>query len=110
MGDRVVPRAQDRLAPGRPVAQLAAVASVDGLLTQNGIRYRLLGGWAVDFNAGTIKRAPLWMQRYGLEWMHRLAQEPRRLWRRYFLGNSRFFLLVAGDVLHDPRRYLRRPA
>jgi len=71
----------------------------------------LLGvGAAFDFNAGTIKRAPLWMQRYGLEWMHRLAQEPRRLWRRYFLGNSRFFLLVAGDVLHDPRRYLRRPA
>jgi len=57
VGHRIVPRAQDRLAPGRPVAQLAAVASVDGLLTQNGIRYWLFGGWAVDFYAGTITRA-----------------------------------------------------
>jgi N-acetylglucosaminyldiphosphoundecaprenol N-acetyl-beta-D-mannosaminyltransferase len=71
----------------------------------------LLGvGAAFDFNAGTIKRAPEWMQRFGLEWSHRLAQEPRRLWRRYFVGNSRFLILVAKDVLRDPRRYLRRPA
>jgi N-acetylglucosaminyldiphosphoundecaprenol N-acetyl-beta-D-mannosaminyltransferase len=68
----------------------------------------LLGvGAAFDFNAGTIKRAPVWMQRYGLEWTHRLLQEPRRLWRRYFLGNSRFFILVGRDIVRQPRRYLR---
>ena len=68
----------------------------------------LLGvGAAFDFNAGTIKRAPAWMQRYGLEWCHRLSQEPRRLWRRYFLGNSRFVLLVARDIVREPGRYLR---
>ena len=71
----------------------------------------LLGvGAAFDFNAGTIRRAPAWMQRYGLEWTHRLLQEPRRLWRRYFLGNSRFFILVGRDIMRDPGRYLRRPA
>jgi N-acetylglucosaminyldiphosphoundecaprenol N-acetyl-beta-D-mannosaminyltransferase len=71
----------------------------------------LLGvGAAFDFNAGTVNRAPVWMQRYGLEWSHRLMQEPRRLWRRYFLGNCRFLLLVARDVVREPVRYLRRTA
>ena len=40
-------------------------------------------GGTFDFIAGMTKRAPLWMQRIGLEWLHRLLQEPRRLWRRY---------------------------
>jgi N-acetylglucosaminyldiphosphoundecaprenol N-acetyl-beta-D-mannosaminyltransferase len=40
-------------------------------------------GAAFDFAAGTKRRAPRWMQRSGLEWLHRLASEPRRLWRRY---------------------------
>lgn len=47
-------------------------------------------GAAFDFHAGSVERAPVWMQRIGLEWLHRLAQEPRRLAWRYLAGNSRF--------------------
>lgn len=55
----------------------------------------LLGvGAAFDFQAGAKARAPLWMQRAGMEWLHRLIQEPRRLWRRYLIGNAEFGFLV----------------
>jgi len=47
-------------------------------------------GAAFDFFAGTVKRAPLWMQKYGLEWFYRLCSEPRRLWKRYLVTNSLF--------------------
>jgi N-acetylglucosaminyldiphosphoundecaprenol N-acetyl-beta-D-mannosaminyltransferase len=47
-------------------------------------------GAAFDFAAGTIKRAPRWLQALGLEWLHRLFQEPKRLWRRYLLVDTRF--------------------
>ena len=50
-------------------------------------------GAAFDFHAGLIPQAPAWMQRRGLEWLFRLTQEPRRLWRRYARHNPRF---VAG--------------
>lgn len=51
-------------------------------------------GATLDFEAGTLRRAPTWMQRSGLEWLHRLAHEPGRLWRRYLLRDTRFFWLV----------------
>lgn len=51
-------------------------------------------GGSFDVWAGLTKRAPLWMQRTGLEWFYRFAQEPRRMWRRYLVGNSRFFWIV----------------
>lgn len=47
-------------------------------------------GAAFDFAAGTKRRAPTWMRSSGLEWMHRLASEPRRLWRRYLVGSLVF--------------------
>jgi N-acetylglucosaminyldiphosphoundecaprenol N-acetyl-beta-D-mannosaminyltransferase len=47
-------------------------------------------GAAFDFHAGLIPQAPAWMQRAGLEWLFRLVQEPRRLWRRYLRYNPRF--------------------
>ncbi len=47
-------------------------------------------GAAFDFMAGAKRQAPRWMMRAGLEWLFRLACEPRRLWRRYLLGNARF--------------------
>ena len=51
----------------------------------------LLGvGAAFDFHAGTKRQAPRWMQRNGLEWFFRLCTEPRRLWRRYLVGNTAF--------------------
>lgn len=55
----------------------------------------LLGvGAAFDFHAGVKRQAPKWMQRVGLEWSFRLATEPRRLWHRYLVGNTRFVLAV----------------
>lgn len=52
-------------------------------------------GAAFDYHAGTIKRAPLWMQHYGLEWFHRLCSEPRRLWKRYLVTNTLFVIGMA---------------
>jgi N-acetylglucosaminyldiphosphoundecaprenol N-acetyl-beta-D-mannosaminyltransferase len=56
-------------------------------------------GAAFDFHAGLKRRAPRWMQRRGLEWLYRLAQEPTRLWRRYVLLNPAFVTLLALDKL-----------
>lgn len=61
-------------------------------------------GAAFDFVAGNLKRAPVWMRRSGLEWVHRLAMDPRRLWRRYLVGNSQFVMGVALDWLRDHHR------
>ena len=49
-------------------------------------------GAAFDYHAGTIKRAPVWMQRNGLEWLHRLVSEPGRLWKRYLVTNTLFVI------------------
>lgn len=51
-------------------------------------------GGCVDFIAGTVKRAPLWMQRSGLEWFYRFLQEPRRMFRRYFIDDIKIFKLT----------------
>jgi N-acetylglucosaminyldiphosphoundecaprenol N-acetyl-beta-D-mannosaminyltransferase len=51
-------------------------------------------GAAFDFHAGTVRQAPRWMMHCGLEWFFRLLMEPRRLWRRYLIGNPRFVALV----------------
>ena len=56
-------------------------------------------GAAFDFVAGTKKRAPKWMQRSCLEWLHRMLSEPRRLSRRYLVGNPRFVAGVAREWL-----------
>jgi N-acetylglucosaminyldiphosphoundecaprenol N-acetyl-beta-D-mannosaminyltransferase len=59
----------------------------------------LLGiGAAIDFIAGTAKRAPSWMSRSGLEWLYRLVQEPRRMWRRYLLRDPEFLVIVLRDL------------
>jgi N-acetylglucosaminyldiphosphoundecaprenol N-acetyl-beta-D-mannosaminyltransferase len=52
-------------------------------------------GAAFDIHAGNLKQAPRWMQRSGLEWLFRLASEPRRLWRRYAVNNPRFVLAIS---------------
>jgi N-acetylglucosaminyldiphosphoundecaprenol N-acetyl-beta-D-mannosaminyltransferase len=51
-------------------------------------------GGSFDVLAGVIPRAPLWMQRMGLEWLFRLSQEPRRMWRRYLVTNTLFIILL----------------
>ena len=56
-------------------------------------------GAAFDFLAGTKKQAPRWMQRSGLEWLFRFLSEPRRLWRRYLIGNPRFIFLLMKEYV-----------
>lgn len=51
-------------------------------------------GAVFDFFAGTVERAPVWWQRHGLEWLYRLLKEPKRMWRRYIIGNALFLLNV----------------
>lgn len=51
-------------------------------------------GAAFDFVAGSIREAPKWIQNSGLEWAYRLCSEPRRLWRRYLIGNVQFIVAV----------------
>jgi N-acetylglucosaminyldiphosphoundecaprenol N-acetyl-beta-D-mannosaminyltransferase len=59
-------------------------------------------GAAFDFIAGTVSQAPPIMQRLGLEWLYRLAMEPKRLWKRYFFRNPYFIVAFAMQYL----RYL----
>lgn len=56
-------------------------------------------GGSFDVFAGVTKRAPLWMQKYGLEWFYRLMQEPRRMWKRYLVTNTIFVKLCISEVL-----------
>ncbi len=58
-------------------------------------------GAGLDFIAGTVKRAPSWVSKAGLEWAYRLSREPRRLWRRYLVDDPKFLLILA--------RTLKRP-
>ncbi len=60
-------------------------------------------GAAFDFHAGTVQRAPAWMRDNGLEWLHRLASEPGRLWRRYLVTNTLFILGAARQLLFGGR-------
>jgi N-acetylglucosaminyldiphosphoundecaprenol N-acetyl-beta-D-mannosaminyltransferase len=56
-------------------------------------------GGSFDVIAGKTKRAPVWMQDIGLEWFYRFLQEPKRMWKRYLVGNSKFILLVIKEKL-----------
>lgn len=56
-------------------------------------------GAAFDFHAGTKRQAPRWMRRIGMEWLFRLCNEPRRLWKRYLVNNPQFILLVLAQEL-----------
>ena len=52
-------------------------------------------GAVFDFFAGTVERAPIWWQEHGLEWLYRLMKEPKRMWRRYIIGNALFLWNIA---------------
>ncbi|MEO5783469.1 MAG: WecB/TagA/CpsF family glycosyltransferase [Ginsengibacter sp.] len=56
-------------------------------------------GGSFDVVAGFVKRAPKWMQKWGLEWFYRTLQEPRRMWKRYLVGNSKFIYLVSREII-----------
>jgi len=55
-------------------------------------------GAAFDFHTGRVRQAPRWMMRVGLEWLFRLAVEPRRLWRRYAVNNPHFMWHMLSSV------------
>lgn len=56
-------------------------------------------GAVFDFFAGNTKRAPQWWQKHGLEWLYRLIKEPRRMWRRYIIGNTVFLWNMLGEKI-----------
>ena len=58
-------------------------------------------GGSFDVIAGLVKRAPLWMQEWGMEWFYRVMQEPRRMWKRYLFGNSAFIYLVLKEKINQ---------
>ena len=73
--------------------------------TEHPVRAVMLGvGAAFDFHAGMLRQAPEWMQQRGLEWLFRLAVEPRRLWKRYLKHNPRFAVLAMRELLAGERR------
>ena len=57
-------------------------------------------GGSFDVVAGITKRAPKWMQKLGLEWFYRFIQEPKRMWKRYLVGNSKFIYYVIKEMLN----------
>ena len=62
-------------------------------------------GGSFDVIAGLTKRAPLWMQNNGLEWFYRFLQEPKRMWERYLVGNSKFIYLVFKEKIKGTTSY-----
>ncbi len=72
---------------------------IDENLEKTGVKFALGVGGSFDHVSGLIPRAPAWMQRAGLEWLHRLMREPRRLWRRYLVGNMLFIFLIAKQII-----------
>lgn len=66
-----------------------------------GINFVMGVGGSFDVVSGTVKRAPLWMQNIGMEWFYRFAQEPKRMWKRYLIGNIKFILLVIREKFRN---------
>jgi N-acetylglucosaminyldiphosphoundecaprenol N-acetyl-beta-D-mannosaminyltransferase len=58
-------------------------------------------GGSFDVVSGFVKRAPAWMQKWGMEWFYRTLQEPRRMWKRYLFGNSTFIFLVIREKINQ---------
>ncbi len=67
-------------------------------LKHMGVPFAMGIGGSFDVLAGFTKRAPLWMQRAGIEWFYRFLQEPKRMFKRYFVDDLHFFLLLAREV------------
>ncbi|MCD5032922.1 WecB/TagA/CpsF family glycosyltransferase [Enterococcus faecalis] len=72
---------------------------IDYLISQRVNTVFMGVGGSFDVLSGEIKRAPLWVQNYHLEWCFRLLQEPKRLFKRYFFGNLKFFKLIVQEKI-----------
>jgi N-acetylglucosaminyldiphosphoundecaprenol N-acetyl-beta-D-mannosaminyltransferase len=88
------------VAMGSPVQELWIASNLE----RTGVRFAMGVGGSFDHLSGFARRAPGWMQRAGLEWLYRLMREPRRLWRRYLVGNSAFIWLVVRQCRSDRNR------
>lgn len=62
-------------------------------------------GGSFDVLANKTKRAPKWMQTSGFEWLYRLIQEPKRMWKRYLIGNTKFIILVLKEKFSPANKY-----
>lgn len=62
-----------------------------------GVDFVMGVGGTFDVVAGKVKRAPLWMQKAGLEWLYRVMQEPGRMWKRYLVTNTKFIILLLSE-------------
>lgn len=60
----------------------------------NEVNFIMGVGGSFDVVSGKVKRSPVWLQKIGMEWFFRLCQEPKRMWKRYLVGNTKFILLV----------------
>ncbi|HEY3485539.1 MAG TPA: WecB/TagA/CpsF family glycosyltransferase [Ilumatobacteraceae bacterium] len=88
---------------GWPKQQLLASRVLASFPPESSPPLFLLLGAALDMYCGRVERAPAWMQRHGLEWLHRFRLEPRRLFRRYFVTDMRFIPLAAREVARQRR-------
>ena len=71
---------------------------------QLGVTFVMGVGGTFDVAAGKVQRAPLWMQRWGMEWFYRVLQEPRRMWKRYLVTNVMFaWMVLKAKLLHIVR-------
>lgn len=68
-----------------------------------GVPFVMGVGGSFDVVAGRTSRAPVFLQKIGQEWVWRLVQEPRRMWRRYLVGNSRFLILMIKEMFRSPQ-------
>ena len=99
----------ERLTAANPDLVLVAFGApkqelwIDRFAEQLGPAVAMGVGGSLDFITGQVKRAPAWMSRAGLEWLFRLLQEPRRMWRRYLVEDPVFLVIVARS-----RRQARR--
>jgi N-acetylglucosaminyldiphosphoundecaprenol N-acetyl-beta-D-mannosaminyltransferase len=84
---------------GSPIQEMWIATNLE----RSGAQFALGVGGSFDHISGLARRAPRWMQHAGLEWLYRLTREPRRLWRRYLVGNTLFAWLIICQLLFDHR-------
>jgi N-acetylglucosaminyldiphosphoundecaprenol N-acetyl-beta-D-mannosaminyltransferase len=109
-GDEEAPERARRVAASGAAVLLAGMGVprqelfIERYWRELGVTLALGVGGSFEVIAGTRRRAPRFLQVAGLEWLFRLAQEPRRLWRRYLVTNVQFCARMAGELRRERRR------
>lgn len=76
------------------------IANIDNL---SNVGFVMGVGGAFDVLSGTIRRAPTWVQKLGMEWLYRVLQEPKRMWKRYLVCNTKFLILLSREKIKQFR-------